>query len=606
MWPANELHHLSLHLTFTYTLLHASDNLRHFMPTSSLHLLPRFRNSRPITDANLLSVDEPVSPDSPSGSIYSEGSPTRIVSKRLKRRSVPRSLTLTKSNGSTAESPKEQTVEEKSLPPPPPEKSTRRNQTSAMGNHGSKGKSPRKDSLHSQDGGYDAREPVKRKELPKFTSLAELGKGPRGGKGGPLPQPRARKPSFEAESDEDRGRSSVRSNAESKIREAPTPRLRERAAPIDTPPSVNNPLPPTPNEEPVAAPPPPTKKPFGGMGLPSNPRHKKGKSSTGFDFLKSATSPLPQPPQEQQLPAPITLTPRPTPSPIRTPQMHQDEIVEIGDPQMAHGTSNAPRRPFSFEPPPPVSTSPPLKESLSNAIEDQNTTAGTAPKPPSPKPTPTAPVVSPLDPPPPAAATTTTTTDPPAPDFPPRSTSRVALPPAFTSLPSQQRSGMSDVIESAPESPSEIPFVPLTASPVPKAAAPITEKHHNCYSNHATFVWSRNDFQPMACMICNKNDQERKWACVWCYLRICVECSTELQKTPSRDLKAVLEKRAAQVTYGGEEYEEEGEGLVEGMHPGFEGGVPVTANGKRHDSGNPTLVVWDADAEDAGDRVDFS
>ena len=110
----------------------------------------------------------------------------------------------------------------------------------------------------------------------------------------------------------------------------------------------------------------------------------------------------------------------------------------------------------------------------------------------------------------------------------------------------------------------------------------------------------------MACMICNKNDQERKWACVWCYLRICVECSTELQKTPSRDLKAVLEKRAAQVTYGGEEYEEEGEGLVEGMHPGFEGGVPVTANGKRHDSGNPTLVVWDADAEDAGDRVDFS
>lgn len=106
-------------------------------------------------------------------------------------------------------------------------------------------------------------------------------------------------------------------------------------------------------------------------------------------------------------------------------------------------------------------------------------------------------------------------------------------------------------------------------------------------------------------MICNKNDQERKWACVWCYLRICVECSTELQKTPGRDLQAVLQKRTTQATYGGDGYEEDS-GSSEGMHPGFEGGVPVSMNGKKHDSGNPTLVVWDADAEDAGERVDLS
>lgn len=79
-----------------------------------------------------------------------------------------------------------------------------------------------------------------------------------------------------------------------------------------------------------------------------------------------------------------------------------------------------------------------------------------------------------------------------------------------------------------------------------------------------------------------------------------MECSAELMKTPGRDLQAVVQKRAAQATYGGEEYEE-----VEGLHPGFEGGVPLKENGKRIDSGNPALVVWDADAEDVGDRGGF-
>ncbi|KAJ4357548.1 uncharacterized protein N0V89_002124 [Didymosphaeria variabile] len=112
----------------------------------------------------------------------------------------------------------------------------------------------------------------------------------------------------------------------------------------------------------------------------------------------------------------------------------------------------------------------------------------------------------------------------------------------------------------------------------------------------------------MACMICANNDAERRWACVWCYLRICVDCSVELQKAPGRNLQSVLEKRAAEATYAGDEYEEEG------MHPGFEASglgnanVNVNVNGKRHDSGNsnPSFVVWDADAEDVGERVDFS
>lgn len=102
-----------------------------------------------------------------------------------------------------------------------------------------------------------------------------------------------------------------------------------------------------------------------------------------------------------------------------------------------------------------------------------------------------------------------------------------------------------------------------------------------------------------------------------------MECSVELQRTPGRDLKAMMERVGAEVerrgAASGSEYEEEEE---EGMHPGFEGGVanaaasanggadPPRVNGKRHDSGgpNPSFVVWDADAEDVGvgERVDFS
>ncbi|KAF1964704.1 hypothetical protein BU23DRAFT_51544 [Bimuria novae-zelandiae CBS 107.79] len=547
--------------------------------------------------------NDPVSPDALNGPSSAEGSPTRIVSKRLKRRSVPRSLTLTKSNGSTAVLPspptissqleahipsKEQAEEQKSLPPPPPEKSARRQQQAAMGNSNPKVRSPRKDSLHSQDGKDGAMEPVKRKPLPKFTSLAELGKGPRGGKGGPLPQPRPRKQSLEVKSDDDRGRTLVRSDVHSTNHGSTPSNPREQAAPMEAP-RIVNPLP-TPDDDITAAAPQPTRLPFGGMGLPSNPKHKKGKSSTGFDILKSATSPQTQ--QPPQLPEPDTITPGPTPSPNRMTKMQHDEIVETVDPPRNRpadsSVSNTPRRPFSFEP--PVSTSPPPKESSISTDEGQNTTADTT----TPRSTS---AVSPVK-------TKLPTTQPVS--FPPRSAPRAPPPSAFTSLPSQQRLGIPEAMESAPESPTTPPFVPLTDAPVPRSTAPITEKHLHCYSRHATFVWSRNDYQPMACMICNKNDQERRWSCVWCYLRICVDCSVELQKTPGRDLQSMLRKRGAEATYGGAEYDEDENDSEESLHPGFDASVNANVNGKRHDSGNPALVVWDADAEDAGNRVDFS
>jgi hypothetical protein len=121
---------------------------------------------------------------------------------------------------------------------------------------------------------------VKRKALPepavkKFMGLGQLGTGPRGGKGGPLPPTSApRKKSVDAQvpaSDREDG-----FKAQEQQREAP----------------VVNQMPPTPEDD-KSAPAPPRK--VAALGLPSNPRarggpispmHVRGKSSTGFGLLK--------------------------------------------------------------------------------------------------------------------------------------------------------------------------------------------------------------------------------------------------------------------------------------------------------------------------------
>jgi hypothetical protein len=181
-----------------------------------------------------------------------------------------------------------------SSPPPPPVKSARRSERAAMGSQQSKSQRElaRNDSLHSQGEAERTRNEdqavannvpeVKRKALPaptakKFMSLAALGTGPRGGKGGPLPPTSApRKRSVDS----------------------PASEPREEALPVNDQQrnrSTRGELPPTPDEEKntTAAPAPP-RKVFTAIGLPSNPRarappsplHVRGKSSTGFDLLK--------------------------------------------------------------------------------------------------------------------------------------------------------------------------------------------------------------------------------------------------------------------------------------------------------------------------------
>jgi hypothetical protein len=124
-------------------------------------------------------------------------------------------------------------------------------------------------------------------------------------------------------------------------------------------------------------------------------------------------------------------------------------------------------------------------------------------------------------------------------------------------------------------------------------------KHLTCYSHHSNYVWSKNTFQPMACMVCKENDRERKWACTWCYLRVCLACSAELLKTPNRDLKALIEKRGVDIEIDGEDREVEAE---------MERALARKEDMKRHDSGTgagvgtPTIAVWKAE----DDVQDFS
>jgi hypothetical protein len=206
------------------------------------------------------------------------------------------------------------------------------------------------------------------------------------------------------------------------------------------------------------------------------------------------------------------ITPDPTPSPNKTTAVQAQgskfpNAKDLQSPVSPITNDNA-RRPFSYEaiaqqPQRPQEQLPPRAESAQSYQS-----------------------ASPISP---AAATIT---------FPPRSTSRPQQPKPFAEIQQQQTSR-----SPSPDSLNSPPSPPNIVKPSPSTAAAITDKHLSCYAQHASYVWSKNDCQPMACMVCHENDRERKWACTWCYLRVCLACSDELMRTPGRDLRAVMEKK---------------------------------------------------------------
>lgn len=269
-----------------------------------------------------------MSPQSPQSGASTPRSKKRIVSRSLSRDSKPPSLKLVISNGTTATIPvtpalpvptrtlpSSQPPADKELPPPPPAKSERRNtQLGPMGNQHSRSAKElaRNDSLLSQSeakvtsnrtsGTIDASPVVRRKAVPeptltRFKSLAELGQGPRGGKGGPMPPTSAPRKASVDSATTDVGTSKTSTDSWTSTNTAPkssdvtvTPRDIQKVEQ----PSTRNVLPPTPDQDENNAAPAPPRKVFAAVGLPSNPRgrsppsprHMRGKSSTGFNLLK--------------------------------------------------------------------------------------------------------------------------------------------------------------------------------------------------------------------------------------------------------------------------------------------------------------------------------
>ncbi|KAF3040286.1 hypothetical protein E8E12_005816 [Didymella heteroderae] len=508
----------------------------------------------------------------------------RITSRSLSRSGTPPALQLFVSNGATAHIPSTPAgyppvqilasnfPDSKELPPPPPERSIKRKELQAvpMGHEPSKSELERNDSFHSQNGdkpsGTSPSEPnvtapvVTRKAIPgsgvkKFVSLLELNNGPRGGKPAPAPT------------------SAPRKEVASKI-------------PVQKDMPANNQLPPTPPEE--ASAPSPPRKALVGAGLPSNPRtkqpisplHTRGKSSTGFNILKAQRPAPPVPTMKREV-----TTPEPTPSPTLKPEVRMDNEISPMKPLPSPSEN---RRPFSYEGP-TEQGSPKQKpehrfgqeveqkaeqnieQGLQANVQDEETSTL---HPDASIPTPASQTSFPLR---------TTSVDPPEPSPSLRPSSAPAPQSIFrTTHPSLSTStlptNLDDISESIPQP--EEDFIPLTQAPIPLPITLIpciTPSQLSCYTSHATNVWSNNIFQPMGCQICHSNENDRKFSCTWCQLRICRACSEELRMIPGRDLGRLLETRE-------------------------EGSTKVSEN--KSGEGRFTMVVEDVDLEAELDEED--
>lgn len=77
-------------------------------------------------------------------------------------------------------------------------------------------------------------------------------------------------------------------------------------------------------------------------------------------------------------------------------------------------------------------------------------------------------------------------------------------------------------------------------------ASELKDSHYSCYHKHSTMNRRANGRYPLTCQTCNKADANDRWACTFCFLRICEPCFRVLDSN-QRDLKklvADVERRA--------------------------------------------------------------
>ncbi|KAI4169106.1 MAG: hypothetical protein LQ346_008996 [Caloplaca aetnensis] len=94
-------------------------------------------------------------------------------------------------------------------------------------------------------------------------------------------------------------------------------------------------------------------------------------------------------------------------------------------------------------------------------------------------------------------------------------------------------------------------LVPVRSNPyslfsVPKlekvAAPPLLPSHFDCYQSHRRMIVSRNVHCPLPCVVCKVEDEQVRWKCIWCCLRICGGCMESLDKIERRDLRTLVRK----------------------------------------------------------------
>ncbi|KAE8376209.1 hypothetical protein BDV26DRAFT_266193 [Aspergillus bertholletiae] len=88
------------------------------------------------------------------------------------------------------------------------------------------------------------------------------------------------------------------------------------------------------------------------------------------------------------------------------------------------------------------------------------------------------------------------------------------------------------------------PWTPPDYEPV---AAPLNQLHYACYQEHRSMPTANNMWHPLPCMTCQKYDQEIRYRCVFCCLRVCAGCYQSLQKFPNRSLEQLMKTMPSHV-----------------------------------------------------------
>jgi hypothetical protein len=129
------------------------------------------------------------------------------------------------------------------------------------------------------------------------------------------------------------------------------------------------------------------------------------------------------------------------------------------------------------------------------------------------------------------------TSEAPKTQFPPRTSSK----PAATQQTPQPSQGPRFPFANTDET----DFKPLTKAPVPLAPRPITERQLGCYTHHSNFSEYVSRFQRTGCSVCKQSELGVKATCSWCTLQLCAGCRGDLCRVSGRDLRVLLERRAA-------------------------------------------------------------